>query len=296
MNVTHSPRFEELLPAFALGALDGDELREMQEHLAAGCAACDAQLAQLLDLMEGMAQAFAIEAPALPAIPSTAETAVGADLRRKILAQVAGLPPSARAVVPAPIPFPAPAASAPARRRGRLSWLAAAAAAAVLSLGAWGAQHQAGLNGEIARLRNERSQLAARADGLQHRLDRVQSDAERLVRSLSVVGAPGVQQVSLSAMGGYRATGRTYVDAHDRKAVFYASNLPPPQPGKTYELWFIDEDDHKTAAGTFGVDREGKATVLVDQTIAADRITAWVVTLEPAGGVPQPTGPIVMAG
>ncbi len=36
----HSSRFEELLPAYALGALDADELREMEDHLAAGCAEC----------------------------------------------------------------------------------------------------------------------------------------------------------------------------------------------------------------------------------------------------------------
>ena len=32
----HSARYDELLPAYALGALDGEELRELEEHIAAG--------------------------------------------------------------------------------------------------------------------------------------------------------------------------------------------------------------------------------------------------------------------
>ncbi|HSS52128.1 MAG TPA: zf-HC2 domain-containing protein, partial [Thermoanaerobaculia bacterium] len=39
----HSSRFEELLPAYALSALDPAELREMEEHLA-GCDECRRQL------------------------------------------------------------------------------------------------------------------------------------------------------------------------------------------------------------------------------------------------------------
>src|SRR5215218_5265667 len=49
MNADHSIRHEELLPAYALGAVDGEDLREMESHLATGCAECRRQL----DLWQG---------------------------------------------------------------------------------------------------------------------------------------------------------------------------------------------------------------------------------------------------
>jgi anti-sigma factor RsiW len=56
---THSPRFDELLPAYALGALDGDELRELAAHLAAGCPACEGELRRLAAEVEDLAAAAA---------------------------------------------------------------------------------------------------------------------------------------------------------------------------------------------------------------------------------------------
>src|SRR6185503_11422459 len=41
----HSPHHDELLPAYALGALDGEDLHELETHLASGCADCRGQLA-----------------------------------------------------------------------------------------------------------------------------------------------------------------------------------------------------------------------------------------------------------
>ncbi len=45
MSVNHSTRHEELVPEYALGPLAGEELRELEAHLASGCAACEQRLA-----------------------------------------------------------------------------------------------------------------------------------------------------------------------------------------------------------------------------------------------------------
>ena len=55
----HSARFEELLPAYALGALDADDLREMEEHLA-GCSECSGQLALWDQDLEALAASSAV--------------------------------------------------------------------------------------------------------------------------------------------------------------------------------------------------------------------------------------------
>jgi Anti-sigma-K factor rskA len=46
-------------------------------------------------------------------------------------------------------------------------------------------------------------------------------------------------------------------------------------------------------AGTFGVDEAGAAVVGIAPTGGA--VDVFAITLEPAGGVPAPTGPIVLA-
>ena len=47
MTSAHAPRFDDLLPAYALGALDGDELRELEAHLATGCPTCEGERRRL---------------------------------------------------------------------------------------------------------------------------------------------------------------------------------------------------------------------------------------------------------
>lgn len=102
--------------------------------------------------------------------------------------------------------------------------------------------------------------------------------------------APGVRTVSLSGMEmAPDAVGQTYLNPTMGKAVFYAFKLPPPTAGRTYQLWFIIEGK-PVSAGIFAVDGSGNATLEVGRVDPMDRIDTWAVTLEPEGGVPQPTG------
>jgi Anti-sigma-K factor rskA/Putative zinc-finger len=295
----HTPRIEELLPAFALGALDEGEQRELEAHLGDGaCVTCAAELRHLGAALEELAAAPELAAPLAP----------GAEPRRQLLARVAAEPRGRLGAVAAvgaaaeapspPSPSPRPAldfgrgraVSAPSR------W-ALLAAAALLLVAIWGVGRQAGMGVEIRRLRGERDRLAARADALAGRIARVEAESARLARTLSIIAAPGVESVRLAAMGSSHAAGRTYVNGADRKAVFYAFGLPALGPDKSYQLWYIDDQDRKTSAGIFGVDARGEASVVVDQAaLPVERIQAWVVTVEPRGGRPQPTGPIALAG
>ncbi|HVR09169.1 MAG TPA: anti-sigma factor [Thermoanaerobaculia bacterium] len=338
MTSDHSPRHDDLLPAYALGALDGEERRELQAHVEAGCPVCAAELRRLAACLEDLAGAAAVlpedlagPAPGTPEVPEML-----AGIRQRLLAQVAAepraaelraaelraSPPPATAAAPAPATPAAPAAAAPARfgrRRapgdptaptapaapaapatpagaaGRWPLLAAAAMLALVAV--WGIVRQASLGAEIEHLQGERRQLVARADALERRVTQMQAESERLARTLTILAAPKVQSVSLAGMGTtHSAVGRTYIDAARRQAVFYASNLPALGPDKSYQLWYLDEDDQKTSAGVFDVDASGKAALVIDQPLPLERIQGWVVTVEPRGGRPQPTGPIAMAG
>ena len=265
MSAPHSPRFEELLPAYALGALDGDDLRELEEHLATGCEECRRQLA----LWDRDLEALAESVP--PVQPS--ETT-----RARVLKLAA--------------PGTAPAAPAPRRLPG---W-APFAAAALLLLGVWGAAGQIGMRSELRRLTTERDRLAQKVAALDREVGLARAEAQRAAQALQVLAAPGVQSVVLAGLGPTPgAAGHTYVNPQTRDALFYAFNLPALPAEKTYQLWF-SAAGKPVSAGTFAVDPRGTGSLRVERVVDVKDIQAWAVTVEPQGGVPQPTGPMVLKG
>src|SRR5215203_737800 len=221
MATPHSSRIEELLPAYALGALDGEDLRELEEHLAGGCAECRGQIDLWQRDLEALADSVA------PVEPS--------EMTRARVLRLTG------------------AAPAPRRIPG---WLAFAAAALLL-LAVWGAAGQIRMGGEVRRLTAERARLATRVEALGREVDQARAEARRAARALQVLAAPGVQSVVLAGLGpAPGAAGHTYVNPRTRDALFYA----------------------------------------FDRTVDARDIQAWAVTIEPPGGVPQPTGEMVLMG
>jgi anti-sigma-K factor RskA len=60
-------------------------------------------------------------------------------------------------------------------------------------------------------------------------------------------------------------------------------------------VWLVTPSA-KISAGTFAPDSSGGARMQAKYALAPDSLRAVAVTVEPAGGVPSPTGPIVIAG
>ncbi|HVT16048.1 MAG TPA: anti-sigma factor [Thermoanaerobaculia bacterium] len=295
MTARHSPRLEDLLPAYSLGALDGDELRELEDHVAGGCADCRRLLARWTADLEDLAASVPPVGPAASdrgrILVSVAEAAVAAPAIGDTPGRSAAAPAAERAST-------AGQDSARRGRGARSSWPASAwlPIAALLLLAIWGAWRQSSLDSQVRSLIAERDRQAARAEALEQRVRLVQAQAERMARTLSIVGSPAMQPVFLAGLApAPGARGRTYVDASGGKAVFYAFDLPALAADKTYQLWFIDSG-RPVSAGTFAVDARGKASLEVDNIASARRIQAWAVTIEPRGGVPQPTGAMVLKG
>jgi len=265
MSTPHTPRLEELLPAYALGALDGDDLRELGAHLAGGCEECDRELA----LWQGDLESLA--AGVEPAQPS--------DVTRARVLRLAGGAERASA--------------APVRRT---PWWLAVAAVLLLALAVWGLRGQARMERQVRSLEAERDRLSQQVNDLDRQVGLARAEARRAQQALQVLAAPGVQSVVLAGLGpSPGAKGQTYVNPSTRDALFYAFNLPSLPADKTYELWFIAAGK-PVAAGTFEVDPRGIGTVRVERVTDASQIQAWAVTIEPKGGVPQPTGAMVLKG
>jgi anti-sigma-K factor RskA len=180
------------------------------------------------------------------------------DLRRRLIAAAA---------VDLPAPAVAPAAPPPAqlawyRRPGPWAAIAAVLLVTTLALGAW----SAALGGQLAA---SRAQVAI-------------LQAQPRVTIHAVTGTPNAPN----------ATGEVVYLPQQQAAFLTVSNLPPPAADRSYQVWFI-QDGKPVSAGLLPTGPNQAAARL-----PADlgRYEAIAVSLEPAGGSPAPTGPIVVAG
>ena len=269
VDMSESCPFTDLVAAHALGALDDDERVGLERHLAGGCAVCEPELVA----MQRVAEGIALSAPAVEP---------RAEVRRGVIERAT-----------APVPF-RPRTDASSRQR---PWAIAASIAVLLLAGAvvWGVSLQQKLKSE----RRDRIALATDLAAARAELTRTQAqltsgEVERaaLLRHLSVLGASRLQQVQLAALPpAPSANARMFVDPGSGKAIFSATGLPALPTNRTYQLWFIS-GAKPVSAGIFDVGPEGNGRVLVQAAPPANVV--WAVTVEPAGGVPQPTGQMVL--
>ncbi len=112
---------------------------------------------------------------------------------------------------------------------------------------------------------------------------------------LTFLRSAHVKVVSLTGLVSAKSAGAFLLyEQETKKAFFYAFNMPPLPPGKTYQLWAIV--DKPMSAGTFRTDSGQKSRVILKDLPDLSRISKFAVSLEPEGGRPQPTGAIYLAG
>jgi anti-sigma-K factor RskA len=249
--------------AYALDALDGAERAELESHLVAGCAECEATLRE-------SREAFAVIAFAQPAaIPPPA---VKAALLRRIVAS------DGRRVTVRPARF------------GWARWAAgtlAASVAVAAFTAAFVAARYEGRMGQVyretaaarAELQGQEAVLRERLQGYQAVVDLLRDPGTRVV---------ALKGTSPAVTGTARVVWNERVGGH-----LFVANLPPAPAGKTYELWTI-AGGKPAPAGVFDVDASGQVTHRVAPAPATP-VEIFAVSIEPAGGVPAPTGPIVLA-
>jgi hypothetical protein len=263
--MSHEP-YETQAAAYTLGALDGPELVEFETHLAGRCATCEAILREGGEALVGLARAEQRHLPPA-AVKDALLGRVAADARR-----------------------PAPVRAAPVRRAPMwVRWGLATAAAMIVGgffTGMYVAARYEARLGQMAReMSATRQRLEAEQAGLRERVTAYQSVVQ-LLRD------PATQVVALRGAGpAAKASGRL-VWHEQAGGQLFVSDLPPAPEGKAYELWTIT-GGRPSPAGVFQVDASGQGLHRVPPTRGA--VDVFAVTLEPAAGVPAPTGPIVLA-
>lgn len=215
----------DLLPGYAMDALDDAERRSVDRLLAA-----DADARRALDEYREVLAAFVVEAE-----PPAA-------LRSSVLAQVQGTPqlhdrPAGPAVPAAAASGPAPGADVvdlDARRRRRRRWgtavAAVAAAAAIVVPSTIAVQVTA-----------ERDRLREQAQAVSEML----ADPDSSVLRGSVEGG-----------------GEASVLVAGDDMFFHAEGLPELDPDQAYQLWVVEGDGSVSSAGLLAL-RGGQATALV---------------------------------
>ena len=268
--------FDTLAAGYALRTLDGADQTDFDAHLAQGCARCEVLLRESYEALAMLGRATPEEIPP-------------ASVKQALLARIAA---DATRPAGAPAPGVAERTARPERRPRRAPWLPWAIGTAVASVAAaffTGMYVAARYEAELGRRAREVSALRERVRDEQARPPQLAS----MDRLTALLLDPATRVLVLEGTGpAPGAIGR--VIYHEREGGhLLAANLPPPGPGKTYELWTITGGKPR-AAGVFDVDASGRAARPVDP-IPSGRVEVFAVTIEPAGGVLAPTGPIVLA-
>ena len=123
----------------------------------------------------------------------------------------------------------------------------------------------------------------------------MKAELARTQEYLQLVNTPGSKVTELRATAfGADATAKLVYDNNGR-AILMGDKLPEVPKGKAYQLWFIVANNPPMPGKTFVPDNAGHGTLTDQLPQAALNSPVFAITVEPAGGVPAPTGPIFLS-
>ncbi|HEY4613039.1 MAG TPA: anti-sigma factor [Bacteroidota bacterium] len=151
-------------------------------------------------------------------------------------------------------------------------------------------------NSLISRLDSQEQLLSSQQKQIVALTNEVQAKEELL----NVLQAPRIDMVMMNGLepnpAGY---GKIIWDPAKKVAIFQVANLPLAPTDKDYQLWII-KNNIPVSAGVFTVqdekERENYFKVLSLDVADKSEVDAFAVTLEPKGGLPQPSGAMYLIG
>lgn len=241
---------------YVLGSLDPEERSVFESHLA-GCAECSAEVASLRPIAIALATA-------VPQVTPRAE------LRERILSAM-GPQADHGTGQGAGLKTRRPDTVHDRKAPSALVWLPLAAAI-VIAVGA---------AAYVATLQRQMGQLQARFDQAQ--------------ATTAVLAAPDLARIDLQGQPVAPDARARALWSRSRGLVFTAANLPPAPAGKAYQVWVVTAQA-PISAGLLAPDSSGVGTQYYMTPADIAPPVAVAVTLEPAGGVPAPTGERYLVG
>jgi len=260
---------------YAVGALRGSDRTRLEEHLRT----CDECRASVRD--------FGIVAGSLPyAVPLVDPPR---DLRERVVAA------ASRARSPR-LRAPAALLGEPIQHRSRRDLMllgAWAAAAASLLVAVAVSVRAANLQNRLRDTEQRLSEAVARLTDSDQRLQASLREITTVRQRLTVLTAGDTVELRLAGQAPARAASARAFLSRSRGVLFTATNLPAIAPDQTYQVWYLTRGA-PLSAGLIKPEADGSAvaTFNVPSTTA---LVGIAVSLEPAGGVPSPTGAIYLA-
>jgi anti-sigma-K factor RskA len=252
------PTREEDFDLYALGALEGEERKALEAHLAA-CPECARK-------MEEASGRMALLAFAVP--PQAPDRAVKQRLMQRVAQSQRASP-----ISPQEISIPLSLWSRP------MAWAMAALLLAIASAFLW----------------TENNRMKDQLRALNASLQQLAAEAARNRELIELASAKDSVDVVLAPAACTQMEGHVRYNPRQGLLVF-TGNLPALPADKIYELWLVRESGTPISAGIFNSDATGTAAVVLPSLPAGVAAKAFAVTVEPAGGKPQPTGNKVLIG
>ena len=263
-------QLRELTGAYALGLLSEDERRLLETHLRV-CPECAREVDALIATVR-----------TLPLAVSPAEPRP--ELRSRILASVVAQQQAADTTRVPPRTV---------RKPSVLPYgLAAAASIAAVLIGLYAFT----LRQRVADLESRLRTVSAAQLAADRRLVSLQADARRAQEIETILGAPDVRRQDLKGLSPAKDAYARAFWSPSRGIVFATAGLPRAPADKVYQLWLVPRGAAPISVGLLSPDRDGRTTDVVPVPGAIREGGAFAVTLEPAGGVPAPTGEMYLLG
>jgi len=143
-------------------------------------------------------------------------------------------------------------------------------------------------------------QLSDTLSSQENRLTELTNQLERQEQLLDILSAREITFVNMNGLDpspdGY---GKIIWDSQRGRAVLQLANLPTPPADRDYQLWLIKEGEDPISAGVFNFDQPSTDLFFQVEQLneqPSQLSNTFAVTLEPKGGVPQPTGDMFLAG
>jgi hypothetical protein len=237
----------------------------------------------------------ALAAVALAAPPVSPPAA----LRERVLAAIEQ--PEGGAALPGSVPPSGPTRTGDAARvtplpRRPVEWMAAAALAACVAglLAVWNVS----LRSELSRLRSGLEEARRDLTAVEGRLaaaDSARTELEAYRRDVDALASPaGSAHTLVGTSDQPNARARIFLDPQTGRAILFVYDLPVLPPQSVYELWAI-KDGKPIPAGTFTPQAATRARVELENPSVLEGADVLAVTVEPAPGVPAPTGKMVLS-
>ena len=264
MNPAHDDLKDHAGP-YVFGSLDRDAQLSFEAHLA-GCDECAAEVRALRRVADGLARSVPQRTPR-------------PELRQRVLEAVVGH-------------RPAPAAVHPVPARAIARWLPLAATILV-TLGI--AFYAGRLQTRVADLEARLDQAIAQAQTAEQAVADARRVGAELQSAMGVMAAPDLVRIDLKGQTVAPQASARALWSRARGMVFTASNLPPLPAGQVYQVWVVAAPA-PVSAGLLMPDPSGAEQTFFNTSPDIPQPTAVAVTIEPAGGVPAPTGAVYLAG